>query len=60
MRWVRESNDPDAEAKFAAADEAQANGNSVGWARQMEEGRDLINEAFRLADQRDSAEGNAG
>lgn len=50
----------DAEAKFAAADEAQANGNSVGWARQMEEGRDLINEAFRLADQRDSAEGDAG
>ena len=32
----------EAEAKFAAADRAQANGNSVGWARLMEQGRDLI------------------
>lgn len=44
----------EAEAKFAAADRAQANGNSVGWARLMEQGRDLITEAFALAEARDS------
>ena len=44
----------EAEAKFDAADRAQANGNSVGWARLMEQGRELINEAFSLADARDS------
>jgi hypothetical protein len=44
-----------AEAKFTAADQAQANGNSVGWARLMEQGRDLITEAVALAGQRDDA-----
>ena len=44
----------EAEQKFAAADRAQANGNSVGWARLMEDGRDLVNEAVTLADQRGS------
>ncbi|WP_243395283.1 UPF0182 family protein [Nocardioides currus] len=43
-----------AEAKFEAADQAQANGNTVGWARLMEEGRDLITRAVALADERDS------
>lgn len=38
-----------AEAKFAEADEAQADGNTVRWARLMEEGRALIEEAVRLA-----------
>lgn len=44
----------EAEAKFAAADKAQSNGNTVGWARLMDQGRELINEAFALADARDS------
>jgi outer membrane biosynthesis protein TonB len=39
-----------AEAKFAAADRAQADGDTVRWARLMEEGRALIEEAVRLAD----------
>ena len=38
-----------AEDKFAAADRAQSNGNSVGWARLMEQGRDLITQAVQLA-----------
>lgn len=38
-----------AEAKFAQADAAQAAGNTVKWARLMEEGRDLIEQAVRLA-----------
>jgi hypothetical protein len=38
-----------AEAKFAEADEAQAAGNTVKWARLMEEGRALIEEAVELA-----------
>ena len=38
-----------AEDKFNEADEAQRNGNSVKWARLMEEGRELIEEAVRLA-----------
>jgi uncharacterized membrane protein (UPF0182 family) len=38
-----------AEAKFAQADEAQKAGNTVKWARLMEEGRSLIEEAVRLA-----------
>lgn len=42
----------EAETKFAAADKAQANGNSVGWARLMDQGRDLINEAFALSERR--------
>ncbi|EON24697.1 MULTISPECIES: UPF0182 family membrane protein [Nocardioides] len=42
-----------AEAKFDAADRAQTNGNSVGWARLMEEGRDLITQAVELAESRD-------
>ena len=44
----------EAEAKFAAADRAQANGNTVGWARLMEEGRQLITQAFALASARDA------
>jgi uncharacterized membrane protein (UPF0182 family) len=44
----------EAEEKFAAADQAQSRGNSVGWARLMEEGRDLINEAVALAEERDN------
>jgi hypothetical protein len=44
----------EAEAKFQAADRAQANGDTVGWARLMDQGRELINEAFALADARDS------
>ncbi len=39
-----------ADAKFAAADKAQAKGDTVGWARLSEEGRDLISEAVTLAD----------
>lgn len=39
-----------AEAKFSAADQAQANGNTVGWARLMEQGRDLITQAIQLSD----------
>ncbi len=39
-----------AEAKFAQADAAQANGDTVRWARLMEEGRALIEEAVNLAD----------
>lgn len=39
-----------AEAKFSAADQAQANGNTVGWARLMEQGRDLITRAIQLSD----------
>ncbi len=38
-----------AEDKFTQADEAQRNGNSVKWARLMEEGRRLIEDAVRLA-----------
>jgi uncharacterized membrane protein (UPF0182 family) len=38
-----------AEEKFTQADEAQRNGNSVKWARLMEEGRQLIEEAVQLA-----------
>jgi len=38
-----------AEEKFTQADEAQRSGNSVKWARLMEEGRALIEEAVRLA-----------
>ncbi len=38
-----------AEAKFAAADTAQAAGNTVKWARLMEEGRALIEQAVGLA-----------
>ncbi len=38
-----------AENKFAAADVAQAAGNTVKWARLMEEGRALIEEAVNLA-----------
>ncbi|MFC7362271.1 UPF0182 family membrane protein [Nocardioides astragali] len=38
-----------AEAKFAEADAAQAAGNTVKWARLMEEGRALIEEAVELA-----------
>ena len=38
-----------AETKFAQADAAQAAGNTVKWARLMEEGRALIEEAVRLA-----------
>jgi hypothetical protein len=38
-----------AEEKFSQADEAQRAGNSVKWARLMEEGRALIEEAVRLA-----------
>ncbi|PKH38966.1 hypothetical protein SAMN05192575_103350 [Nocardioides alpinus] len=38
-----------AEAAFAEADAAQAAGNTVKWARLMEEGRALIEEAVRLA-----------
>jgi uncharacterized membrane protein (UPF0182 family) len=40
-----------AEEKFAAADRAQSNGNTVGWARLMEEGRDLITQAVELSGQ---------
>ena len=39
----------EAEAKFEAADKAQANGNTVGWARLMEQGRDLITQAIELS-----------
>ena len=38
-----------AEDKFTQADEAQRAGDSVRWARLMEEGRALIEEAVRLA-----------
>ena len=38
-----------AETKFTEADAAQAAGNTVKWARLMEEGRDLIEQAVRLA-----------
>ncbi|MDR7251332.1 uncharacterized membrane protein (UPF0182 family) [Nocardioides sp. BE266] len=38
-----------AEAKFTEADAAQKAGNTVKWARLMEEGRALIEEAVRLA-----------
>lgn len=38
-----------AEAKFAEADAAQVAGNTVKWARLMEEGRALIEEAVELA-----------
>jgi len=40
-----------AEDKFEAADRAQSNGNSVGWARLMEQGRDLIAQAVELSGQ---------
>ena len=40
-----------AEDKFAAADRAQSNGDTVGWARLMEEGRDLITQAVELSGQ---------
>ena len=36
-----------AEAKFAQADEAQADGDTVRWARLMEQGRALIEQAVR-------------
>ncbi len=38
-----------AETKFSEADAAQAAGNTVKWARLMEEGRALIEQAVRLA-----------
>ncbi len=38
-----------AEEKFEAADREQSQGNSVGWARLMEEGRDLITKAVALS-----------
>ena len=38
-----------AEAKFNAADRAQSNGDTVGWARLMEQGRDLIAKAVELS-----------
>ena len=41
-----------AEAKFEAADRAQANGDTVGWARLMDQGRDLINRGLRAGGRR--------
>ena len=38
-----------AEQKFSDADEAQRNGDTVRWARLMEEGRELIEEAVELS-----------
>ena len=40
-----------AEDKFEAADRAQSNGDTVRWARLMEEGRDLIAQAVELSGQ---------
>ncbi len=45
----------EAETLFAQADTAKSNGNFQGWARLMDQGRDKITEAVRLADQRDQA-----
>ncbi len=39
-----------AETKFVQADQAQADGETVRWARLMEQGRALIEEAVELAD----------
>ena len=36
-----------ADAKFAEADQAQQDGDTVRWARLMEEGRQLIEQAVR-------------
>ena len=44
----------EAESLFSQADTAKANGNFQGWARLMDQGRDKITEAVRLADQRDA------
>ncbi|HEX8780491.1 MAG TPA: hypothetical protein VF728_04915, partial [Nocardioides sp.] len=41
-----------AEAKFAAADQAQARGDTVLWARLMEQARDLVAQAVDLAESR--------
>ena len=38
-----------AEPKFTAADEALRNGDSVRWARLMEQGRRLIEEAVEIS-----------
>jgi uncharacterized protein len=43
-----------AESKFEAADQEQTNGNTVAWARLMDQGRELINQAFALAKVRDA------
>ncbi|MBD8870210.1 UPF0182 family membrane protein [Nocardioides donggukensis] len=42
-----------ADAKFAEADEELQNGNSVGWAQAMEEARDLVARAIRVANTAD-------
>jgi uncharacterized membrane protein (UPF0182 family) len=39
-----------AEEKFVEADQAQRNGNTVRWARLMDEARDLIDQAIQLAE----------
>jgi uncharacterized membrane protein (UPF0182 family) len=39
-----------ADAKFSAADDAQRRGNTVAWARLMEQGRKLIDRAITLAE----------
>jgi hypothetical protein len=41
-----------AEAKFAAADQAQAQGDTVRWARLMEQARELVDQAVELAESR--------
>ena len=52
-----------ADAKFTAADAAQRAGDTVRWAKLMEEGRDLIAKALGLVDERrrrSQAPGRAG
>jgi uncharacterized membrane protein (UPF0182 family) len=46
-----------AQAAFEAADAAQAAGNTVKWARELEKAKALVNEAFDLAAQRDARAG---
>ena len=44
-----------AEAKFAEADRLQAQGDTVGWAEALDEARDLVAQAVKVAEQRNDA-----
>ncbi|MBZ5740669.1 UPF0182 family membrane protein [Nocardioides mangrovi] len=49
-----------ADAAFQAADAAQRNGNSVKWAKEMERGKKLVEQALALSDQLPENSGGSG
>ncbi len=44
-----------AEAKFAQADRLQAQGDTVGWAKALDDARDLVAEAVKIAERKNNA-----